>query len=308
MKAAAHTDVYRPYRGTAATSRWRFLALARTGIRTALKRKLPLLLLFAPLGIATVIFSFVVYAGFAMGQGETPSAFGQGGDLIGALTSQILSTTTKQLLDVRDKVIGFHLATNLFSLLAIAWYGAGLIAEDRRLGAHLLYFARPLTRLDYALAKFLVVAFFGALASIVPGLVICTVAVFASPEWSFLTQQGEVIVDTVAFGTLTTVVLSSVVLAVSSLASRRTFALLGVFGFVLFSSALGNVLAVVQHERDFRAIGLLPSMARVAAWIFDMRRGFPRFEVGYAWLAVSVAFVASWVILWTRVRRLEVVA
>lgn len=308
MKATAHTEVYRPWSGRVEEGRLRFAPLLRTLVRTSVKRKLPLIVLYAPVVIGTIIFSFVVYAGFAIGQGETPSALGQGGDLIGALTSRMVSSTARQLLDVRDKVVGFHLATNVFSLFVVAWYGAGQIAEDRRLGAHLLYFARPIDRRDYLLAKFLTVAFFGALASVVPGLVICSVAVFASPEWSFLTEQWRVIVHTVTFGALTATLLASIVLAVSSLASRRTFALLGVFGYVLVSAALGRLLAVLQHERDFLAINPLQSCARVAGWLFGLKRNFPRIELTWALVSIGVTLLVAWWILWRRVRRMEVVA
>ena len=81
----------------------------------------------------------------------------------------------------------------LFALLATAWYGSGLFCEDRRAGAHQLYFARPITRLDYFLGKFLVAAFFGACAILVPALVICLVASFSSPEWSFLKEEGDLV-------------------------------------------------------------------------------------------------------------------
>src|SRR6188508_2919932 len=99
----------------------------------------------------------------------------------------------------------------LFALLAVAWYGAGVLAEDRRLGAHLLYFARPLTRLDYFLGKFLTVAFFGALASLVPGLFICLVAAWSSPKWSFIREESDVLWQTCAYASIWIVVTSSLV-------------------------------------------------------------------------------------------------
>jgi hypothetical protein len=33
---------------------------------------------------------------------------------------------------VKDQIVLFHLALSGFTLLVIAWFGAGLIAEDRR--------------------------------------------------------------------------------------------------------------------------------------------------------------------------------
>ena len=308
MKAVANTEVYRRFEGGVRLSRLRSLPLARAGIRTLARRKLPLVVLLAPLAIATVIFSFVVYTRFALEAGTTPSALGGEGGAAGALAATMMASAAQNMIQVREMIVAVHLGTNVFSLLLMAWFGAGLIAEDRRVGAHLLYFARPLTKLDYLLGKFLTVAFFGALGALLPGLVICTVAAFASPEWSFLKQESDVILATIGFGTLWTVLVSSVVLAVSSLASRRTFALVGVFAFVLFTGALAAILAQVQRESDFRALSPFMSAARVAAWMFDLGRGAPRWSLPWAWTSVGATVLLAWIVLAWRARRLEVVA
>src|SRR5262245_64443084 len=99
----------------------------------------------------------------------------------------------KTIIQVREQIVIFHIAMSLFTLLVIAWFGAGLIADDRRLGAHLLYFARPLSRSGYLVAKFLTLFFFGGIAVVAPGLVICIVATFASPDFGFLREEGSLI-------------------------------------------------------------------------------------------------------------------
>lgn len=308
MKAATNTEVYRRFEGQLATRRFRFLPLARTGIKTAAKKKLPLVLLLAPPGIATIIFSFVVYARFSLESGLTPTALGGQGGPANPFGAMLMNDMGKQLLDARNTIVGFHLGTDLFAILLMAWYGAGLIAEDRRLGAHLLYFARPITRLDYVVAKLLVVAFFGALGTLVPGLVICTVATFSSHEWSFFTQEWDVIVWTVVFGILWTLSASSLVLAVSSLSTRRAFALVGVFGYFLLASAMANLLWHLQNEPAFQALSLGLSLKRIAAWMFDIKHVGPEWSLTLAFTSVAALIVVAWTIVWTRVKRLEVVA
>jgi hypothetical protein len=301
VKAVANTEVYRPFSGTVRISKLRSLPLARAGIRTLAKRKLPLVILLAPVAIATVIFAFVVYTRFALEAGEAPSALGvQPGasDILGAALRAGAA---------RDMIVAFHLATNMFSLLLMTWFGSGLVADDRRLGAHLLYFARPLTKLDYLLAKFMTVAFYGALGAVLPGLVICIVATFASREWAFLTQESDVIFATLGFGCLWVVVVSSVVLAVSSLASRRTFAMIGVFAWFLLTGALAGIVSAVQHEPDFTMLSLFHAAARVAAWMFDLKHG-PTWSLPLAWTSLGVTVALAWLVCAARVRRLEVVA
>lgn len=308
MKAVANTEIYRPFHGRLHPASVRWLPLARAGIRTAAKRKLPLVILLAPLVIATVIFAFVVYTRFALEAGAPPSALGASGGPAGALGATMMASAAQQMIQTREMIVAFHLSTNLFSLLLMAWFGAGLVAEDRRAGAHLLYFARPLTRFDYLAAKFLVVAFYGALGALLPGILICLVATFASPAWSFVKQQGDVILATVGFGCLWTVLVSSVVLCVSSLASRRTFALIGVFAWFLLTGALAGILGTLQKEQDFRALSPFMSAARVAASLFHLHRGAPEWSLSLAWTSVAATIAASWLVCWARVKRLEVVA
>lgn len=307
MKAATHTEVYRPFRGQVARRRLRFVPLYAGGFKTAVKRKLPLVLFFAPIAIATVIFSFTVYAGFAIDEGTTPSALGGDSSLAGLLGKTLLSQRAQQILRARDMIVNFHLATNVFALLVMTWFGAGLLAEDRRAGAHLLYFARPLSRRDYLAGKFLVIATFGVLAAVAPGLVICTVATFASPDWSFVRTEGLVIVQTVLFGLLSTLLVSSIVLCVSSLATRRVFAMIGVFGVLLLTSATGGILSALQRNGDFRALSPMFSLTRIAAWMFDVKGMHGRWDPALAWTSVAVTILLSWVIIAWRTRRLDVV-
>lgn len=307
MKAATHTEVYRPFRGQLAPRRWRFVPLLVSGIKTATKKRLPLVLLFAPLAIGTVIFSFTVYAGFAIQEGAPPSALGSGGGVASVIGNTLMGQRAKQLIQAREMIVNFHLATNVFSLLLMAWFGAGLLAEDRRLKAHLLYFARPLSTFDYLLAKFLTIGFFGVLGAVVPGLVICTVATFASPEWSFFLEEYDVILATIAFGLMWTALVASIVLCVSSLATRRTFALIGIFATFMLSSATAAILAQLQRESDYRALSPVFSSIRIANHLFDLglRRG--GWNQTLAWSSVTAWILLSWLVVWLRTRRMEVV-
>jgi len=311
--ASTNTEIYRPYRGTLSTSGTRFLALVRSGVSAAVKNKLPLVVLFAPPAIATVIFSFVVYARFSLEAGAMPSALG-GPSPAGAIAAGFART----LIQVRDQIALFHVSMSYFTLLVIAWFGAGLIAEDRRAGAHLLYFSRPLTRSGYLAAKFLTLFLFALIAVLAPSLVICTVATFASPEWSFLKEEGRVVPASIVYAFLWASVWSSVMLAISSLFSSRTFALVGSFAFFAVSGAVSVLLVVLQRDPRFLMLSLQGHFQRIAVWIFDLRRfghasrgsgDHPAFEVGWdvRWSFLAVAAVAgiAWIILIARVRRLE---
>ena len=302
MTARTNTEVYRPFRGSLGGTALSFLALAGSGIAAATRKKLPIVILFAPPAIATVIFSFVVYARFSLEAGATPTALGGGASPATAIAAGFART----MIDVRTQIVLFHLAMSVFTLLVIAWFGAGLIAEDRRLGAHLLYFTRPLSTTRYLLGKFLTLFFFAALVVITPGLVICTIAAFASPDWAFLKEEGQVVHQSFLFGALWAFVWSSVMLAISSLFQRKTFALVASFAFFLLTGVVAVVLANLQEDDRVLMISLQGNFQRIAIWLFDMPRfGIEAWPIGYSFAIVLGATALAWAILYLRVRRME---
>jgi len=301
--ARTDTQVYRPFRGTLDARRFGFLALARTGIAAATKRKLPLVILYGPPAIATVIFSFVVYARFSLEAGMTPEALGGPSPV-----AMIAAGFAKTMIQVREQIVLFHLAMSLFTLLVIAWFGAGLIAEDRRLGAHLLYFSRPLSRSGYLAAKFLILFFFGGIAVVAPGLVICVVAAFASPDFAFLVEEGSVVPQTILFGALWAGIWSSVMLAISSLFSRKTFALVAGFAFFMITVAVSVVLANLLDDDRFLMLSLQGNLQRIATWMLGGPAMNLSWDVRWSFAIVLAATAAAWVILYERVRRLAACA
>jgi hypothetical protein len=303
VTARTNTEIYRPFRGTLAGTAFAFLALARAGIAAATKRKLPLVILFGPPAIATVIFSFVVYARFSLEAGVTPTALGGPNP-----AAMLAAGFAKTMVDVRTQIVLFHMAMSLFTLLSIAWFGAGLIAEDRRLGAHLLYFTRPLSVAGYLAAKFLTLYFFAAIGVVVPALVICVVAAFASPNWSFLKQEGQIVHQSILFGALWAAVWSSVMLAISSLFERKTFALVASFAFFLVTGAVSLLVAGLEKDPRFLMMSLQGNFQRIATWTFDIPRMGLLWPGGYSLAIVLAVAALAWVVLFLRVRRMEAAA
>src|SRR5262249_32824987 len=187
----------------------------------------------------------------------------------------LLAERAMKNFEARNQIAEFNFQMCWFALLAAIWFGSGLFADDRRLGAHQLYFARPLTRLDYFLGKFLTVAYFSALAVLGPGLVICTVAAFASPNWSFVRDAWGVILDTFAHAALWVTVTSCVTLCVSSLVSRKAFALAGAFGFFMLTSAFAALLGDVV-DRKYHVLSPLADLGTITGKLFKVGYHGPR--------------------------------
>jgi ABC-type transport system involved in multi-copper enzyme maturation permease subunit len=299
--AITNLEVYRRFSGGLRRRPLRFWPITVASIRVASKRKIPLLLLYAVPLIATVIFSFIVYGKFAAEEELLPEGMGGGVGLAEMFAKHALRT-----LEVRNEIALYNTYSQYFALLTAAWFGSSLIAVDLKAGAHQLYFSRPLLRRDYFLGKFLTSAFFTACATLLPGLTICTVAVFSSPDWSFLLDEGEVIVQTILYSLVWIVVTSSVALCVSSLATRRSFALVGFFAVFFVPHAMGRVLGAWEGNTYF-AISPLYDLQQAAIEIFQLDVNWPGIPAAVTWSVLGGIVAVSLAIVALRLRRLEVV-
>ena len=301
--AITNLDNYRRYQGTLRRLPLRFWPITAANVRVASKKKLPLLMLYAIPGIATAIFGFMVYTKFAAEAQLLPETITGGGP---SLVEMFAQRALKRL-EVRNSIAQFNSWSQFFALLPAAWFGSALFAADFKAGAHQLYFSRPMTRLDYFLGKFLTAVFFTAFAVLVPGLVICIVAIFASPDWSFLTAEWDVILHTVEYSLVWIVVTSSVALCASSLAPQRSFAIVGFFGIFMIPHAMGTALGHIE-EAGFYALSPLYNLRQVGVEIFGLEENFMRIPGTTAFLVLGGMVVVSLLIVALRLRRLEVVA
>jgi ABC-type transport system involved in multi-copper enzyme maturation permease subunit len=260
--------------------------------------------------IATVIFSFVVYGALALKEQLNQAEFEPHGDFQQQIVEQMARAAITQgtkLLEVKNQMIEFNKAMGMAALLIVAWFGSGLFCEDRRAGAHQLYFARPITRLDYFLGKFSIGACFALSAVLAPMLVICTVASVSSENWTFLREEWDTIPRAIGFSCLWTAVVVSIVLLSSSLAPRRSFALIGVFGFFMLSEAVGNALGEIV-DSSFRCLSLTRDLSALASAIFATEDPWTEVTAFEAWSYVLGLMVFAWFVISLRLRRLEVVA
>lgn len=306
MKAEAHLEVYRRFQGKLEEPRWRFWPIFASGLQVALKQRKALLFLYAPIVIATIIFSVFVYAKFVVDQ-VVEQELGNGPGFEQAAMRVVLQTQYGELLEVVNWIIEFVKVMGFAATLAVAWFGSGLLCEDKKAGAHQLYFARPITRLDYFLGKFATASFFSLCAILAPLLVISIVAAVSSPDWLFLKEQWDVIPRAIFFALVWTVTIVSLVLLASSLAGRRSFAMIGVFAVVMMSEAVSGLFGGLVDKRFF-ALGLVNDLNALCYHIFDKPVIGPDISAGLAWMSVLLTVAFSWLVIALRIRRMEVVA
>ena len=300
MSATTHTEIYRRFKGALEPARPAFKPLYDARLRLASKRKLPMLLLFVPPWISGIVYSFLVYTKFTVESGGVVTGLSPAAAIGGAFMGS--------LIEVHRLIVSFTIVSIFFALLAITWYGAGLICEDRRAGAHLLYFSRPLTRRDYLLAHYATACTFGLMAVLLPCLLICLVAVFSSPEYSFLTKKWDVILGAIAYSFIFVAVTSLIVLAVSSLSARKTYALAAVFALFAGTQALGMAMWALQRDSDYLLFSLPSNFFRLAGWLLSRPDSMLDWNPWYTVAVLGGLSLGSLLVIAGRLRRMEVVA
>ena len=303
--ATTHTEIYRTFDGHISRHPLRFLPLFLSELKVATRKKLPLILLYVPLLIGTVVTCVFVYLKFVLADVADPSG---ASSIQEALAMSMAVSMASNLLEVRILLLQFFGLMTGFALLATTWYGSGLICEDRRVNAHLLYFARPLTRLDYFLGKFCTAGFFGVLAIFVPSALICLMAVFASPEFSFLTEQGDVFVGMFAYSCLWIGTITTLVLAISSAVPKRVFALVGVIAFMMLGEGIAGAAIEIGEIPVLEYVGLGRNLGLVGEWVLSQPgTEFPE-GLRQAATGVGAVLLLSLMVIARQLRKMELAA
>jgi ABC-2 type transport system permease protein len=214
-----------------------------------------------------------------------------------------------RILPVDGRLFGEFLNQQIvFTLLLSIFGGAGLIANDLRTGAILVYLSRPLTRRDYVLGKLGVLLALNLSVTLVPGLLLYALALALAPElflkWS-LAWIGPAVVLHSAVVSLSVGLLS---LAVSSLSRSARVAGLGFAGLFLGLEVVRGILAQGFGLRPVALLSLRADLRALGAALFGVAERGP--TLPWSWPAAVLLAVSllCLVILRSRVRAVEIVS
>ena len=311
---------YRQWSGQLAPSWHRVVVIARTGIRRAwavhwLRR----VLFFAALPVVWFSFGFFFY--------EKSIEYSELSD---ALTPFLRTTLDSpqfeavlELMDSGDPSAARHgvwawLLHSFFRnpqgvclALLIGVIAPPLISQDIRSRAFLLYFSRPMGRLEYVLGKLATVWAYLILISAAPALVLYLLGVLLSPELSVVAATWDLPFRILAATFVLIVPTATLALCISSLTQESRIAAFAwfaiwVLGWVTFG-ILSSVELLDSHQNNPIPFGndsfwahfsLYHTLGRVQSWVF----GFADFqEVRTSALILCTITVVSFVVLMRRV-------
>ncbi len=213
-----------------------------------------------------------------------------------------------RILPVDGRLFGEFLNQQIvFTLLLSIFGGAGLIANDLRTGAILVYLSRPLTRRDYVLGKLGVLLALNLSVTLVPDLLLYAIALALTPEqflrWSLAWIGPAVVLHSVEV----TLSVSLLALAVSSLSRNARVAGLSFFGLVFGLEVVRGILAQSFGLKPAALLSLWADFRALCAALFGVAERGP--TLPWPWPAAVLAAVGAvcLVVLRSRVRAVEIV-
>ena len=280
-----YEERYRTWQGTLRRRPLTWWVIARTGVPLQWGKLMKVLVILAAIPI--MVRAIQVYAFMRAGDAPQMAEFITG-----------LSINGKFFLDLLRQ-------QNLWLVFALVLSGAGLIADDRRLGAYPIYFARPVGFGDYVGGKLLVTGTFGGAITLLPALLLWLMAVLLSRDGAFFSDWWWIPFAAVGQSLLMIGVYGSVVLALSaSSKAARPAAVL--FFAVYFLPELFRQVAPSGSDSAIGLISLPVNLKQTGALLF----GEPP-PMGFSpWLSLSVlvlVMVIALAVILYRVRPSEVV-
>ena len=223
---------------------------------------------------------------------------------VAVVVTAIRSATGESVMDYLE----FPDAVSVLTILFCAVVAPELVSRDLRTGVLPLYFARPLRRTDYALAKLaaLVAAVWLLLAG--PQLVMYLGGVFGVDGWRAAWDETVDFLAGLGYAALHAVVIGAIALLVASLVGRRAVAAGAIVASFLVTLPVVGVLEELSGETGRQLAGLaspLTLLFGLYGWFSGLTDPYPGRFAGW-YVAVTVGLVATCVgLLMWRYRRVQ---
>jgi ABC-2 type transport system permease protein len=277
-----HDQGYRRYGGDKARGR-AWLVIVSTGVRAMLgNRRWIVLMAVSWIQFLVRAVQFYIAANFSQ--------------------ANILNPTAATFRDFFDK-------QDIFVFIMTVMLGSSLIAQDRRANALQIYLSKPLTRAEYIFGKLGILMTFLLLITWLPAVLLLVVEVmFAGTSGlAFLRANVYLFPAITVFALVEVVMVSTSMLALSSLSTNSRFVGILYAALIFFSNALYGVLRAVTGSSVVSWVSFGNNLAQVGDMIFRVPL---RYQTPWpVSLLMIVALVGlSALILERRVRGVEIVA
>jgi hypothetical protein len=241
---------YQHWKGPLVGHAWRWLAVARQGVRTQLKSRIVrFLLLVAWLPAVALVVALALWG---LLEQRVESVVGFLGRL---LPAGVIADPREYRVAVWTIAYSYffkaELACSIFLVLTV---GPNLISRDLRFNALPLYFSRPLRRIDYFAGKLGVIGFFLAATVIGPAVGAYALGIVFSLDLRVIIDTYRLLWASILYGLVIIVSAGTLMLALSSLSRRTIYVGLAWAGLCLLSASISSILIGINTETTRRQV------------------------------------------------------
>src|SRR6266571_1286487 len=213
-----------------------------------------------------------------------------------------------RLVPIDGKLFGQFLNTQMVVMLLLTIFaGAGLVANDLRTGAILVYLSRPLTRRDYVLGKIGVLLLLNLFITLVPGLLLYLLALGLAPDQFWKWSLAWIGPAVVLYSLVVSAVVSVIALAISSLSRSARVAGIGFFGLLMGLEITRKILYAVYGRPETALISPLGGLYALGTALFGLAERALTLPWLYAAGVLAIVAAGCLLVLRSRVRAVEIV-
>src|SRR6266851_1549414 len=250
---------YQHWKGPLSGHAWRWLAVARHGVRAQLKSRIVRLLLL--ISWLPAIALIVVLSLWGLLEQRVESVLGF---LSRLLPAGVIAEPQQYRTAVWTVAYAFFFQVEIFfSLFLVMAVGPNLISRDLRFNALPLYFSRPLRRIDYFCGKLGVIGFFLAATVLVPAVAAYALGVAFSLDLSVLRDTYRVLLASILYSVVIVISAGTLMLALSSLSRRTIYVGLAWVGLWFISATVSSILIGIRMETTRHQI----TEERMSRWL-----------------------------------------
>lgn len=238
---------YQHWSGKLAGHTWRWLAIARHGLRTALSNTWVRRVLFFAWMPAIALGAMLCLWGLLERQSELIAAIRP---MLGFLDPAMLADPKEYRVEFWTLCYNFFLSIEIwFSMLLIVLVGPNLISQDLRYNAFPLYFSRPLRRIDYVLGKLGVIVALLSMVIVVPSILAYVLGLLFSLDLTILRDTFGLLLSAIAFGLVIAVSAGLLILALSSLSRNSRYIAIMWLGLWIVSGMVAGALELAHQDQ-----------------------------------------------------------
>ncbi len=315
-----HNLGYRAWQGELQSSSTRWLVVAEIGIRRAWQGAwLRRMMFFAWVPGVVMGFMIFIYEQSAKQGGEVQDIMSAGAMALVTYESpevifrriqqeRILTGSRPSMGEERHifwsslLLIMFRRSQPFLLIPIVAVIAPPMISQDFRSRAFLLYFSRPLTKVQYIAGKAATISLYLLCVTMFPALLLYIVGVLLSPDISVLYATWDLPLRTILASLMIVIPCTALSLMLSSLTTESRYASFAWFAIWIFGHLTYVVIRSVASPGDssmVQSLSLYETFNDLSSWILDPKLGVTQVETRFILLAVLTAVCSA--VLYRRV-------